>query len=209
MRVDRPDRQVLRHPLDEPQRRDQRRRHTGHEHAASRAGHVELERVHQLVAQHVVGLGQRAGEGEHHPTLEDLGDAAGALPELPGQGVGLPEVGAAGVEDQCLAVREIVVEQPRQPRVPPLGHEGGVLDRQLLLGVVVDVEVLGLEHFELEVLVLHLVPAEVLRVRRIGHRRQPPAEERRHQQCRTKLGMHSRLPKRDGGRPRAPADPPM
>jgi serine/threonine-protein kinase RIO1 len=55
-----------------------------------------------------------------------------------------------------------VIEHPFEPRVPALGHPRGNFDSLLLLRVVVDVEVIGLQDLEIEVLVLDLVAAEVL-----------------------------------------------
>ena len=83
---------------------------------------VELKRVHQLVAEHVVGLRQRPGQRQHDAALEGLGDAAGALPDQPFDGVGLPEVRRRGVENHGLAAAQLVLEEPRQAGVPSLGH---------------------------------------------------------------------------------------
>jgi hypothetical protein len=58
-----------------------------------------------------------------------------------------------------------VAEELAEAAVPALRHAGDLLDVLPLLRVVVDVEVLGLEHLEVEVPVLDLVLAEVLRGR--------------------------------------------
>ena len=60
--------------------------------APGTVGHVELEGVHQLVAEHVIGLGEGAGQRQHDAALQRFGDAAGALAELAADDVGLLEV---------------------------------------------------------------------------------------------------------------------
>ena len=81
--VDGAHRQVLGHAFHEPQRVAHDRRYAGADDAAALACDVELERVHQLVTQYVVGLGERAREWEHDTALEDLGHTAGALADAP------------------------------------------------------------------------------------------------------------------------------
>jgi hypothetical protein len=130
-----------------------------------RRGDVELEGVHQLVAEHVVGLGEPAAERHDDAPLEELGDAAGALTDVAGHGVGLAEVRGRRIQDERLATAELVVEHAREARVPALGHARGQWQRHLLFGVVVDVEVLRLEDTEVEPLVLHAVLPEVLGAR--------------------------------------------
>ena len=125
------------------------------------------KRVHQLVPEHVAGVGQRAGGGHHDPPPQSLRDAARPLAD-PRHHVRLPEVRRAGVEHQRLAVLHLVLEDRGEPRVPALRQAGRQLRRRLLLGVVVDVEVLGLEDLEVEVPVLDLVLAEVLGARGSG-----------------------------------------
>jgi hypothetical protein len=73
-------------------------------------------------------------------------------------------VRVAGVQDEGLAVLEVVDQQLRQPCVPALRHERGLVDGLALLRVVVDVEVFGLQHLEIELPVLDLVLSEVLRL---------------------------------------------
>src|SRR5262249_43739920 len=81
--------------------------------------------------------------------------------------VRLLEVRGRGVEDDRLPFAELVAHHAREAAVPPLGHPGRVLYRSLLVGVEIDVEVLGLQHLVVELLVLDLVLAEVLGRRRV------------------------------------------
>jgi len=162
VRVDGPEGEVLRHPLDEPQRQARGARHA--EAARSLPRDVKLKRVHQLVADHVVRFGERARERQHDPPLHSLGDAARALAERSRNRVRLLEVGVTGVEDQRLAASQLMVEDLREPRVPPLGEPAGLRGRLALSRVVVDVEVRRLEKLEGKARVLDLVAPEVLGV---------------------------------------------
>ena len=133
---------------------------------------VELERVHQLVADHMVRVGERPAHRQNDAPAQRLGDAAGAFAELALDDVGLLEVRMRRVEHERLAAAQLVLEHFLEPGQPALGHPGGEVDPFLRARVVVDVEVLGLEHLEVEVLVLNLVAPEVLgRGRRRGHGR--------------------------------------
>lgn len=71
----------------------------------------------------------------------------------------------AVTEDERLPRGQLVAEQLDQPRMPPFGHARGLSDRGLLFRVIVDVEVLGPRHAEVERLVPDFVGAEVLRLR--------------------------------------------
>ena len=193
--VDGAHRQVLGHAFHEPQRVAHDRRYAGHYGAAALARDVELERVHQLVTQHVVGLGERAREREHYTALEDLGHAAGALADAPLQRIGLAEVGPARVQDQGLASGQVVVEQAGESRVPALRHERGVLYGDLFLRVEVDIEVLGLEHLEIQALILHLVLTEVLRLGPLHGHQRSGAHERRTGQERQLSGQSHQTPR--------------
>ena len=146
-------------------------------------GDVVLEGVDELVAEHVVGRLDRPGERQHDAALRRLGDAAGAFAELPFDRVGLAEVRAARVEDQRLAAAQLVSRGAstgaRTSARPGATRSGPPLP----LPVVVDVEVLGLQDLEVELLVLDLVAAEVAALREGGRRRRkertPTAERRR------------------------------
>src|SRR5437867_3603286 len=56
---------------------------------------------------------QRPCEWQHDAPFEELGHAAGAFAELTFDGVGLLEIGVAGVEDQRLPAVQFVVENAR------------------------------------------------------------------------------------------------
>ena len=89
---------------------------------------VELERVHELVADHVIGVGERTAQRQDDAAPQRLGDAAGAFAELALDDVGLLEVGMRRVEHERLASAQLVAEQPLEPRVPALGHARGDVD---------------------------------------------------------------------------------
>src|SRR5207249_1876376 len=59
---------------------------------------------------------------------------------------------------------DVVGEHLRQPRVPSLRHPRRLLRRRALLGIVVDVEVSGLEDLEVEGSIQNLVAPEILGV---------------------------------------------
>ena len=124
--------------------------------------------MHQLVAEDVVRLRQRAADGKDDPALERLRHAPRALPGRAAQRVGLLELRMTGVEDDRLALLDLVAEDAAEPRVPALAHAADLLGGLAALRVVVDVEVLRLQHLELLPLPLHGVAAEVLRARGRG-----------------------------------------
>ena len=97
-----------------------------------------------------------------------LGDAADRIRHHARHDIGLRKFGLAAVEHQRLAPIEAVIEQRRQPRVPALGEPGRHARGARFLRVVIDVEVFGGQNLEIEVLVLDLVAAEVLRSGRRG-----------------------------------------
>ncbi len=160
VRVDAPDRQVLRRALHQPQRL----RAEGEARRVLLEGDVVLERVDEFVAEDVVGLGVGPRQRHRDALLQALGHAARALADEAADGVRLLEVRVVGVEEDGLLVAERVQVGAAVALVPALGHPSGVADGLLGLGVVVDLEVLGLERPELEAVVLHLVAPEVLRL---------------------------------------------
>jgi hypothetical protein len=123
---------------------------------------VVLKGVHHLVPQHVARFAVGGSQRHHHALAEALREAARARPEGLLRHVRLLKVGVVGVEDDRLLVVEAVEEDLRVTLVPALGHPGRVAHRRLLHGVVVEFEVLGLQHLEVKGLVLHPVFAEVL-----------------------------------------------
>ena len=128
--------------------------------------------MRQFVADDVIGLAEAGRKRHHDARLEALGEPAGPLVHRPGADVGLREVAVARVEHDRLAMRELMIEQLREARVPPLGHPRRLTRHLLLFRVVIDVEVLGVQRLELQAAVLDLIPAEVLRACRRGQKRQ-------------------------------------
>jgi hypothetical protein len=174
----RPDGEVFRHPLDEPEWQRGRARESA-DPAGAAARHVVLEGVRQLVTDDVVEVAERAADRENDPPSECLGDAAGPFAEA-ADDVGLLELGRGGVEDQRLTAGELVVQDARVPGVPPLGHPPCNVGRGTLSRIEVDVEVLGAEDMPIEVLVLDLVAPEVLGgCRRGSHGKRERADEER------------------------------
>ena len=113
------------------------------------------------MAEHVVGEVHRASQRQHDPALVRFGDAAGSLPHLAFERRRLPEVRRAGVKDDRLTAAQLVVQDLRDPGIPPFREAGRHPGGGFLLRIEVDVEVFSLQHLELEVPVLHLVPAEI------------------------------------------------
>ena len=171
------DGQVLGHALDEPERQMTGPRQSAEAVGAAIPGDVVLERVDQLVADDVVQIAERAAGGQHDTAAESLGDTAGALADPAAYRVGLLELRRAGVEDQRLAAVQLVIEDAGQPGIPPLRHASGVCRCLFLGGIEMDVEVLGLEHPEIEAFVLDFVPAEVLGLDRRRQRREEEREK--------------------------------
>ena len=161
-RIDASFREVLRHSFDQPQRK-------GFEIEAAaivghRCGDVELENVHKLVTENVIVLGVIAGERKHHAIHERIGESAGALADDLRRGGGLLEICGIRVQDDGLA-REGVIEQSRISGVPTLRHAADIVDHVRFEVVVIDVEVLGFDDLEIEMLPLDFVASEVLSIR--------------------------------------------
>ena len=89
------------------------------------------------------------------------------------KGIGLLEVRVVGIHDKGFGVLELMLEEPGIPFVPPLRHPGHILDGHPLFGVVVDIEVGGLQHLEVKPIVLDLVATEVL-----GFERSSPGQQK-------------------------------
>src|SRR5439155_16737070 len=90
-----------------------------------------------------------------------------------------------GVENQGLPAAQLMAKHRRQPGVPPLRHACGLCRGVGFLIVAVDVEVLRLEHLELEGRVLDRVASEVLSLRG-----RCEAECSAEQQCDANGGVH-------------------
>ncbi len=161
------DREVLRGPLHEPEWRLNLRQRLESRSRLAAGEQVVLEGVHELVHQHLLETRVVAGEGEQHAVAQRLRHTGGAFAQVPGHVV-LAEITARREQDDRLLFAELVSEQPGQPAICPLGHARGITRRFLDLGIVVDHEVLGLDHVPFEAVVRDVILAEVLRLRRGG-----------------------------------------
>ncbi len=135
-------------------------------------GHVELERVDDLVTQHMVGLRQAPGERHDDAAFAGIGEAAGTLVDEPAVDIRLLEAAMAAVEHDRLPPPKFVVEHPGQALVPALGQTSGDWGGLGVLTGVVDVEMLGREHQHVVAIVLNLVAAEILRAGIVGVQQQ-------------------------------------
>ncbi len=154
-------RQILGLTFDEPERRVDLIQGLQVRAGLAAREDVVLEHVHHFVGEHVLETAEVAGEREDQPLTGCFGDTAGSFSGIAGDVV-LSEVSAGREEDDRLLLAELVVEHARESRVRPLGHPGRGHRALFLFRIVVDEEVLGLEHAPVEVLVLHLIQTEIL-----------------------------------------------
>lgn len=109
--VDRSEREVFGHSFDEPQRKHHHTRTLRVPLRVAPRGHVVLERVHQLVAEDVIGLGQAAREGHDDAPLVHFGHTPSAFSHFARERVGLPKMRVCGVENEWLASAELMAQQ--------------------------------------------------------------------------------------------------
>src|SRR5690606_41343514 len=122
--------------------------------------------------------------------------AARTYDQHPGERVGQLEIGMARVEQERMPSFQLVREKRGETRVPSLRETRRDLGRLAFFGIEVDVEVLRFQHLEVERFVLHLVAAEVLRIRG----RSMEQEDREHEEDapseRSGCERHAGLPDR-------------
>jgi hypothetical protein len=145
--------------------------------------------VHQLVAQHVFGLAEPGRERQDDAPFEVFGDAADAIRTESRENRVLRKVGVTGVQDHRLARRELVLEHTRQPGVPALGEPCGVRDSLLLGRVVIEIQMRGSEHPELEAVVADLVTSELLGSGRRDARQRQRHGPRKNPSCQAALSL--------------------
>src|SRR5262245_31910765 len=116
-----------------------------------------------LVAEHVIGVGQRRRKRQRNPSLPPFSHSGGAAVDEPGDDQGLVEIRLRAVEDDRLTPGQLVLEKPRETPPPSFRETSGDIDGLAPVLVEVNVEVLGLQNAELMAPVLNLVLAEVLR----------------------------------------------
>ncbi len=138
--------------------------------------------MHQLVTRDVIVLRVIARERHDDAIAERLREAARPFADQPAGDVRLLKVGVVREVDDRLLLAELVLQHRREPRVPALEHSRRVGHRQGFDGIEVDVELRRLENPEVEGLVLHLVPAEVLCVGGRGSQCRPDGGDQDGQQ---------------------------
>src|SRR4030095_14633223 len=105
---------------------------------ARRGRDVVLERMHELVPEHVIRLGKSAGKRQDDAAAVALGDTPCAFADVT-EDVGLLKMRMCGVQNERLPATQVVPEQPRQSRMPALSHARREANRGFFLEVVVDV----------------------------------------------------------------------
>src|SRR5688572_27704799 len=140
MRVDGAERQIFRHTLDEPERQ---RVGSGFAGSITRPGaDIELECVHELVANHMVGVGQRTTEWQDDATPKRFREPTRPFADFSGGGVGLLEIRMRRVEHERLPAAQAMSKQPLEPSQPALGETRRQLGAFELAWIEVDVKVL-------------------------------------------------------------------
>lgn len=162
------EREIFRHPFDEPQREPLER---GPGRVIGLAAcDVVLKGVNELVAKHMVGICQRSRHRQRDAPFDTLCHTACTLTDALNH-VGLLEVGTRGVQHNRLRLCELVGEHLAESRAPSLGEPCDVRRRFAFFGIKINIEVIGLEHFELKRFVLDFIATEISGLRECGHRR--------------------------------------
>ncbi len=80
--------------------------------------------MHQLMPEHMVGFRKRSCQRQHDAPLQNLSYTAGGFANVTLERIGLPELGGTGVDDEWLAIGELVIEQAGEAGIPPFVHQG-------------------------------------------------------------------------------------
>jgi hypothetical protein len=113
--------------------------------------------------QHVPEFRIASGEWKEDAAFHELGDASCAFGDQGWRNVGLLEMAMGCVKEERDRIVDLVAEQLREFRICLLCQTGSVEGSGSLRSVVVDVEVVGVDYLPIEIVILDLVLAEVLR----------------------------------------------
>ncbi len=137
-------------------------------HAVVEENAIDLavhEDVNELVPDHVAKIPHRPVVGDHDAALEKLEEPADSFGDESGGGIGLLKVEMGAVKNERDAVRDVVAELLLEDFVAFLGEKCAALGKIDHLRIVIDVEVLGLEHVPVEIGVLNLILSKVKKLR--------------------------------------------
>ena len=119
------------------------------------------------MTEHVLVVRVHARVRHDYAVAQPFRYAARAFIQHSTDNVGLLEVGVIRVQDQRLLL-ELMLEGAREAGVPTLRHPCGILRSLLFFRIVVNVEMGGRHDPPIEILVLNLLPAEILRLDNVG-----------------------------------------
>ena len=137
-------------------------------HAVVEENAVDLavhEDVDEFVPDHVAKIPHRPVVGNHDATLEKLEEAADSFGDKSGGRIGLLKVEMGAVKNERDAVCDVVTELLLEDPVALLRQKCAALGKIDHLRIVINIEVLGLEHVPVEIGVLNFILSEVEKLR--------------------------------------------
>jgi len=123
---------------------------------------MEHKNVRQLVPDHPLELIAGPVVGNDHPPFDEFKKSPHPLGDEIGNGIRLLEVKVGGIKDERNFFQDGKVEFLLQKLKAYLRIMGPCPGQFLLLGIIIDVEMIGLQHLPVKIGVLDLVAAEVI-----------------------------------------------
>ena len=155
-------REIFRHSLYEPERYVA----FGYPVLCARFEYLELKGVNELVTENMVVFGIEPCQWQNDATLEPFSESSRTLGDDAAGDVRLLEVGMVGLDNHRLRDLEVRTEDGYETRVPSLQHDTRIDRRTFLRRIVIDLEMTRSEHLKIEMLVVDLISAEILTLRR-------------------------------------------
>src|SRR5687767_2022650 len=110
----------------------------------------------------MIGLLQRASDRHHDATFETFGDPTRPLANLAADYISLSEIRTRCIQDERLPAGQLMSRILESRAYHRSAQTSGVVGGVALVGIKVDVEVLALQHFPGECVVVDFVPAELV-----------------------------------------------